>query len=66
MMVNWSDDDCRIVGRSFATLLQKKTTGAAVLHDWRRQYRQLEALFKEVEGFEEFMLVFAKNLSRDR
>ena len=61
-----SYDDCRIVGSSFATFLRKRTTGAAALDDWRRQYIQLEVLFTEVEGFEGFMLVLAKNFSRDR
>ena len=65
-MEDWNDDDCRIVGRSFATFLRKRTTGAAALADWRRQYKQLEVLFTEVEGFEGFMLVLAKNFARDR
>ena len=65
-MEDWSDDDCRIVGRSFATFLRKRTTGAAALDDWRRQYTQLEVLFSEEEGFEGFMLVLAKNFARDR
>ena len=65
-MADWSNEDCRIVGMSFATLLRQRSTGAAALDDWRRQYTQLEMLFTEVEGFEGFMLVLAKNFARDR
>ena len=32
---------------------------------WRLHYANLKILFKEVEGFEEFMIVLADNLLRD-
>ena len=54
------------VGGSLAVFLRKRKTGDAALDAWRRHFVQLKMLFVEVEGFEEFMLVFANNLLRDR
>ena len=53
------------VGNSLAVFLRKRKTGDAALDAWRRHYVQLKMLFEDVEGFEEFMLVFANNLMRD-
>ena len=59
---NWTEDDCRAVGRSVATLVRERGTGEEAMRAWRIQYRQLKTLYDEdeVEGFEEFMLTIFK------
>jgi len=64
-MTDWGLDECRRVGCSLATFLRKRKTGEVALDAWRLHYPQLDVLFKEVVGFEEFMLVIAKNTLRD-
>ena len=54
------------VGSSLAVFLRKRKTGDAALDAWRLHYVQLKKLFDEAEGCEEFLLVFANNLLRDR
>ena len=63
---DWDEREATRVGSSLAVFLRKRKTGDAALDAWRRHYVQLEKSFDEVEGFEEFMLVFANNLLRDR
>ena len=63
---HWSERDAMRVGSSLAVFLRKRKTGDAALHAWRLHYVQLKKLFDEAEGCEEFMLVFANNLLRDR
>ena len=36
-----------------------------VVDAWRKQYSQLEILFEEVIGFEDFMVTLANNLLKD-
>ena len=61
-MVDWEEEERRRVGRSFAFFLQKRKTGAVAVDAWRRQYQQLEILFKEVIGFEEFVVTLANRI----
>ena len=63
---NWSEREAMRAGSSFAVFLRKRKTGDAALDAWRLHYVQLKKLFDEAEGCEEFMLVFANNLLRDR
>ena len=63
---NWNEREAMRVGSSLAVFLRKRKTGDAALDAWRRHYVQLKKLFDEAEGCEEFMLVFANNLLRDR
>jgi len=48
-----------------STFIRKRKTGAVAIDSWRLNYTQLDVLFKEVVGFEEFMLVIANNTMRD-
>ena len=50
---------------SFATFIRKRKTGEHAVDAWRRNYSQLEVLFTEVPGFEEFMVTIASNTLRD-
>ena len=47
------------------TFIRKRKTGCAAVDAWKLHYVQLEHLFDEVDGFEEFMLVLANNILRD-
>jgi len=64
-MKDWSEEDCRRVGCSFATFLRKRKTGDAAVGAWRLNYAQLNILFKEVVGFEEFITLIANKTLRD-
>jgi len=64
-MADWGLEECRRVGCSLATFLRKRKTGEHAIDAWRLHYVQLDVLFKEVVGFEEFMLVIANNTLRD-
>ena len=59
---DWGKNEGMRVGSSLAVFIRKRKTGDAALDAWRRHYVQLKALFLEVDGFEEFMLVFANHL----
>jgi len=63
--MDWGDGECRLVGCSLSTFIRKRKTGAVAIDAWRLNYTQLDVLFKEVVGFEEFMVVIANNLMRD-
>ena len=54
------------VGRSMTTFIRQRKTGSAAVDAWKLHFVQLEHLFDEVDGFEEFMLVIANNLLRHR
>ena len=64
-MKDWGLEECRRVGCSLATFLRKRKTGEHAIDAWRLHYAQLDVLFKEIDGFEEFMLVIANNTLRD-
>jgi len=64
-MSDWGLEECRRVGCSFANFLRKRKTGEVAIDAWRLHYAQLDVLFKEIVGFEEFMLVIANNTLRD-
>ena len=64
-LTDWGDEECRRVGCSLSTFIRKRKTGAVAIDAWRLNYTQLDVLFKEVVGFEEFMVVIANNLMRD-
>ena len=61
----WGEEECRKVGSSLALFLRKRKTGATAMEAWRLHFVQTKRLFDEIEGFEEFMSVFANNLLRD-
>jgi len=63
--MDWGDEECRLVGCSLSTFIRKRKTGAVAVDAWRLNYTQLDVLFKEVVGFEDFMVVIANNLMRD-
>jgi len=64
-LTDWGDEECRRVGCSLSTFIRKRKTGAVAIDAWRLNYTQLDVLFKEVVGFEEFIVVIANNLMRD-
>jgi len=64
-LTDWGDEECRRVGCSLSTFIRKRKTGAVAIDAWRLNYTQLDVLFKEVVGFEEFMVVIANNTLRD-
>jgi len=64
-MVDWSEEDCRRVGRSMATLLRMVQKGEMAVDAWKKHYPQLCGLFEVEAGFERFMVVFADNNLRD-
>jgi len=64
-MMEWTEQDCKRVGNSLATFIRKRKTGDAAVDAWRRNYSQLEILFNDVTGFEEFMLTIANKTLED-
>ena len=58
-LMDWGDEECRLVGCSLLTFIRKRKTGAVAIDAWRLNYIQLDVLFKDVVGFEEFMVVIA-------
>jgi len=64
-MVDWGEEEIRRVGQSFANFLRKRKTREVAVDAWRKQYQQLEILFKEVIGFEEFVVTLANSLMKD-
>ena len=49
-MTEWSEDDCRKVGRSMATFMREFQQGKTAVEAWRRHYQQMNTLLNEVEG----------------
>jgi len=64
-MKKWNEEDCRRVGRSMATIMRMVQTGLMAVDSWKRQYVQLNNLFDEVEGFEDFVVAIVNNLLRN-
>jgi len=64
-MVDWGEEESRRVGRSFANFLRQRKTGEVAVDAWRKQYQQLEILFEEVIGFEDFVVTLANSLLKD-
>ena len=64
-MTDWGEEECKRVGRSLVAFIFTATAGEHAVDAWRLHYAQLNVLFEEVVGFEEFMLVIANNLLRD-
>jgi len=64
-MVDWGEEETKRVGQSFVFFLRKRKAGEAAVGAWRKKYAQLETLFKEVIGFEEFVVMLANNLMKD-
>jgi len=63
-MKDWTEKDCKHVGRSMAYFLRMFQTGDAAVDAWRINYPQLDELF-QVDGFNEFIVMIANNLLRD-
>jgi len=64
-MKDWQEKECKRVGCALATFLRNRKTGEHAIDAWRLHYVQLNELFEEVEGFEDFILVIANNTLRD-
>jgi len=64
-MQNWDAEDNRRVGRAMAPIMRMVQTSDATVDAWRSNYPQLDLLFDEVDGFNEFMLVIVSGLLRD-
>ena len=64
-MVDWGEEESRRVGLSFALFLRKRKTVAVAVDAWKKQYKQLEVLFVEVIGFDDFMVTLANRTLRD-
>jgi len=64
-MKNWDAEDNRRVGRAMAPILRMVQTSDAAVDTLRSNYPQLQILFDEVDGFNEFMLVIVSGLLRD-
>ena len=64
-MSDWGLEECRRVGCSLATFLRKRKAAEVAVDAWRLHYPQVDVLFKEVVGFEDFLLVIANNTLRD-
>jgi len=47
-MKDWSEQDCKNVGRSMATFLRYVQSGEEVIEAWKLNYPQLLVLFNEV------------------
>ena len=61
---DWTETDCKNVGKSMAYFMRMVQTGEASVDAWRKHFPQLGNLF-EVDGFNDFMVVIASNLLRD-
>jgi len=64
-MTEWGEEENKRVGNNLATFVRNMKTGEHAIDAWRRNYSQLEILFTEVPGFEEFMFTIASNTLRD-
>jgi len=64
-IIEWGPEECRRVGCSLATFIRKRDTGTAAVEAWKHHYKQLNILFDDVVGFEDFMLTIAKNMFHD-
>jgi len=53
------------VGKSVATFIRKRKTGDAAFDAWSLHYPQLNALFIDIPGLGEFLIVFFNNSLRD-
>ena len=62
---SWDQEDNRRVGRAMAPFIRYVQTGEAAVAALRGHYPQLESLFGDVVGFEEFMNTIATSLLRD-
>ena len=63
-MKEWTEADCKNVGRSMAIFMRMVQTSDDAVDAWRKNYPQLGNLF-QVNGFNEFMVVIATNLLRN-
>ena len=50
-MKDWHSEECRRVGRAFATFLRVAEQGEASVDAWSKNYPQLTILFDDVPGF---------------
>jgi len=64
-MENWKEHECACVGKSVATFIRKRKTGDAAFDAWSLHYPQLNALFIDIPGLGEFLIVFFNNSLRD-
>ena len=62
---NWTLGDCKSVGKAVAVLLREYESGKAAMEAWRAEYPQLDPLFEEIQGLEEFTSILFKNLEKD-
>jgi len=61
---DWTETDCKIVGKSMAYFMRMVQMGEASVDAWRKHFPQLGDLFL-VDGFNDFIVAIASNLLRD-
>ena len=61
---DWTEEDCRHVGRSLSSFVVTTTTPAAGVAGWKLNYHQLNQLFENVTGFEVLVLAIAEGILR--
>ena len=64
-MGDWGEEECQRVGRSMACFLRNRKTGEAAVAAWRLHYAQLDELFVNVVGFEDFIVDIASKTLKD-
>jgi len=64
-MKDWSIDACTRVGCSLACFIRNRKTADVAVDSWRLHYTQLNDLFTNIVGFEEFIVTIARNTLRD-
>ena len=57
---NWTENDCRRIGRAVATMLRERASGKDAMRAWKSQYKAVIVLMDRVGGLEEFMKTIFK------
>ena len=65
LMGDWGEEECQRVGCSMACFLRNRKTGEAAVAAWRLHYAQLNELFVNVVGFEEFIVDIASKTLKE-
>jgi len=65
VLTDWGEAECTRAGQSLSVFLRRKDSAVKAVKAWQRLYPELNPLFNEIDGFEEFILLIANNLLRD-
>ena len=57
---NWTENDCRRIGRAVATMLRERASGKDAMRAWKSQYKAVVVLMDHVDGLEGFMKTIFK------